>query len=150
MKKFLALLALCSLFALPSFAADDGWLQDFEAAKKAAKESNKPILLDFTGSDWCRWCIKLDEEVFSKDVFKTYAKDNLILFKADFPRRGGNQPDAVKTQNRKLAEQFKVEGFPTIFVIDHNEKILGQLGYQPGGPEKYVETIKAVLKNKSK
>ena len=149
MKKFLALVALCSLFALPAFAADDSWSQDFEAAKKAAKEANKPILVDFTGSDWCRWCIKLDEEVFAKDAFKTYAKDNLILFKADFPRRSA-QSDAIKAQNRKLAEQFKVEGFPTIFLIDHNEKVIGQLGYQPGGPDKYVESIKAALKKNSK
>jgi thioredoxin-related protein len=148
MKKILALIALCSLCVLPAFAADSSWLEDFAAAKKAAKEANKPILVDFTGSDWCRWCIKLDEEVFSKDAFKSYAKESLILFKADFPRRSA-QSDAIKTQNRKLAEQFKVEGFPTIYLIDHNEKVLGQLGYQQGGPEKYVQSIKKAL-NKSK
>lgn len=145
MKKMLAVLTLLSLFALPAFAADSGWLEDFAAAKKAAKEANKPMLVDFTGSDWCRWCIRLKDEVFSQEAFKSYAKDNLVLFKADFPRRG-QQSDAIKTQNRKLAEQFNVEGFPTIFLIDHNEKVIGRLGYQPGGPEKYVESIKKILK----
>lgn len=149
MKKMLSMLAICSLFALPLIAADASWSEDFAAAKKAAQEANKPMLVDFTGSDWCHWCVKLDKEVFSHDVFKSFAKDNLVLFKADFPRRG-TQSESTKAQNKKLAEQFNVEGFPTIFILDHNEKIIGQLGYQPGGPEKYVEAIKAILKKTAK
>ncbi|HKL22686.1 MAG TPA: thioredoxin family protein, partial [Tichowtungia sp.] len=74
MKKLITFIAL--LTAVSSFAAE-GWLTDFEEAKKQAAEKNVPILVDFSGSDWCGWCIKLDNEVFSQDEFKDYAEENL-------------------------------------------------------------------------
>ena len=122
----------------------DVWLTDFEAAKKLAAEKNLPILVDFSGSDWCGWCIKLDNEVFSQDAFKAYAKDNLVLFLADFPN-SKPQPAEVKEQNEALAEKYGIRGFPTVLLLDAEGNVLNRTGYQRGGAEKYVEHIKELL-----
>ena len=143
MKKLLSVLAAVAM-STGVFAAE-GWVTDFEKAKANAKEQNKHILIDFSGSDWCHWCVKLDNEVFKKDAFKAYAKDNLILVLADFPRDESKVSPEVKKQNEKLAQEFGVRGFPTVFVLDPSGKVVGKTGYQAGGPEKYVEHIKAII-----
>lgn len=143
MKKIIGLLALLGL-AFGAFGAE-GWLTDFEAAKQQAAEKKLPILADFSGSDWCGWCIKLDNEVFSKDEFKAYARDNVVLFLADFPSRKP-QPEETKKQNEILQQKYGIRGFPTVLLLDAEGKVLGRTGYQAGGPEKYVEHIKKLLK----
>ncbi len=97
-------------------SAAEGWLTDFEKARQMAAELKRPILLDFTGSDWCGWCIKLDEEVFAKQEFKDFAKDNLVLFKADFPRNK-QLPEAETKQNEALMRRYEARGFPTILLL---------------------------------
>lgn len=124
------------------------WLTDFGAAKKEAAAKKLPILLDFAGSDWCGWCIKLDNEVFNKREFKKYAKDNLVLVLADFPSRK-KQPDAIKRQNKALADTYGVRGFPTVLLLDANAKVLARTGYREGGAEKYVAHLKKALGDKS-
>jgi len=128
-------------------AADGIWLTDFDQAKKMAAEKNLPILADFAGSDWCGWCIRLDTEVFSKDEFKKYAKDNVILFLADFPRHK-ELPEKEAKQNETLAEHYGIEGLPTVLLLDSTGKVLAQTGYQAGGAEAYVDHIKGLLKAK--
>lgn len=144
--KAVKLLAMAMLVAgcTGVYGSDSGWLTDFEAAKKQAKERKVPILADFSGSDWCGWCMKLDKEVFSNKEFKEYAKDNLVLFLADFPSKKA-QDDAVKKQNKYLASKYRVEGFPTVLVLDSNEKVLLRTGYRPGGAGKYVEYLRKKL-----
>lgn len=124
--------------------AAEGWLTDFEKAKAQAAEQKRPILVDFSGSDWCGWCIKLDEEVFSKKEFKDFAQDNLVLLLIDFPRKS-KLTDAEKESNDKLAKQYGVRGFPTVLLLDAEGKVLGKTGYQTGGPSKYVEHLKGLL-----
>ena len=75
---------------------------------------NKTLLLDFSGSDWCSWCIKLDEEVFQKDAWKAYAKKHLVQVLIDFPREKSEQSEALQKQNNALAKQYTVRGFPTV------------------------------------
>ena len=125
--------------------AGDGWMTDFEKAKSTAKEQNKHILIDFSGSDWCGWCIKLDNEVFKKQAFKDYAKGNLVLMVADFPSDKSKQSEAVQQQNEKLAKEFGVSAFPTVFVLDPDGKVIGKTGYQAGGPEAYVDHLKKII-----
>lgn len=132
----LALLALTSTAAL----AASGWDDDYEKALAQAKTEKKMTLLDFTGSDWCGWCIKLDKEVFSKPEFKKYAKENLVLMEVDFPQ-GKRQTKKLKEQNDTLQSQFKVRGYPTIIVIDSEGKQVGQLGYMKGGPEAFIAAL---------
>ncbi|MDP2172529.1 MAG: thioredoxin family protein [Candidatus Cloacimonadaceae bacterium] len=120
------------------------WITDWDQALAASKELGRPVLIDFTGSDWCGWCIKLKGEVFSKPAFIEYAKDNLILLMIDFPRKR-KLPVEQQTANQKLAEKFEVEGFPTIVLVNENGKEIKRTGYQPGGPEKYIDHIKSLL-----
>jgi thioredoxin-related protein len=139
MKKntLIATLALSFATLTSAFAGGEGWVTDFEAAKKSAAEGKKDLLLDFTGSDWCGWCIKLNEEVFSKEPFKAGTKDKFVMVELDFPRK--KELDAkLKEQNEALQEKFQIQGFPTIMLCDATGKPYAKTGYQPGGPEKYV------------
>lgn len=144
-KTLLTMLSVLCLAAVAVRAADTGWLEDFAKAKAAAVEKKVPILMNFTGSDWCGWCIKLEKEVFSQKAFQDYAAKNLVLVKIDFPREI-EQTAEVKAQNKKLSDEFKVRGFPTIYLVDTDGKIIGKTGYKPGGAEKYVEHLKELLK----
>ena len=122
------------------FAAGEGWMNDWEAAKKLASEQKKDLLIDFTGSDWCGWCKRLDKEVFSEEAFKAAAKDKYVLVALDFPQQK-ELPEAEKEQNAKLQAEFAVEGFPTIFIADAEGRPFARTGYQPGGAEAYVKHL---------
>ena len=98
------------------------WLTDLGVARTVAAERKLPILADFSGSDWCGWCIKLDREVFSQAEFKEYAKANLVLFLADFPR-GRKLAPAVAKQNDALLRKYGVEGFPTVLLLDASGRV---------------------------
>ncbi len=152
MKRFLITVASLVVFSAASMASESGWLHDYEAAKKQAKEENKPILINFTGTDWCGWCIKIEKEIFSKEEFKVYAKENLILMEVDFPEKKENkdkQTAEVKAQNKVLDKEFKIEGYPTIFLIDADGKKLSEdIGYRKGGPQAYVDHLKELLTKK--
>jgi thioredoxin-related protein len=123
------------------------WLTDFEQAKDLARERQVPILVNFAGSDWCGWCMKLDREVFSQETFREYAKGNLVLFLADFPR-DKPQPESVVKQNRRLQKEYGIRGFPTILLISARGKVLARTGYRRGGAEKYVKHLKALVNGK--
>jgi protein disulfide-isomerase len=122
------------------------WLTDFDQAKTIAKAHKIPILINFTGSDWCIWCKRLSSEVFEQKAFNDYAKKNLVLLKIDFPREN-KQTEAEKRKNRQLMEQFKIEGYPTIILTDATGKEINRTGYQAGGPVKYVNHLKELLSN---
>src|SRR6187402_3607704 len=140
MKTLLAVLATILLTSFAS-AAKEGWLEDFEKAKAQAKAENKKILLDFTGSDWCGWCKKLDAEVFSQQAFKDYAAKHLVLVEVDFPR-SFQLPEATKKQNEELAKKFKIQGYPTIVITTASGTKRGEVGYIPGGPEAFIKELK--------
>ena len=144
-KSFAGLFTVCLLGIASLAIAGEDWLTDFDAAKKQAAEKNLPILVDFSGSDWCGWCIKLDDEVFSQSAFKSYASKNLVLFMADFPRKKP-QDEAVKKQNKKLAKQYGIKGYPTVLLLDADGKVLAKTGYKEGGARDYVEHLKTMLK----
>jgi len=144
-KVTLAALLIAAISAISCCAgASEGWLTDFEAAKKAAAEKKLPILVDFSGSDWCGWCMKLDKEVFSQKEFKDYAKDNLVLFLADFPRKAKIDEKTAK-QNNDLMQKHKVRGFPTVLLMDAEGKVLAQTGYMEGGAAAYVAHLKKLI-----
>lgn len=125
-------------------AADGTWLTDFEKAKATASEEGKPILVDFTGSDWCGWCIRLDKEVFSKQEFKDYADENVVLFVADFPRNKPQSEEIIR-QNRDLQYKYGVRGFPTVLLMDNEGEIIGHTGYEPGGPTKFIANFGKII-----
>ncbi len=109
------------------------WLTSYDAAVKQAKATNRVILMDFTGSDWCIWCQRLHKEVFDTPEFKSWASQNVVLLEVDFPR-GGNQGAALKEQNEHLSTKYNVEGFPTVLFITCDGTVQGKSGYMPGGP----------------
>jgi protein disulfide-isomerase len=121
-------------------AAKPGWLTSYEKAQSEAQSRNKLLLMDFTGSDWCGWCIALDKEVFSKPEFKEYATKNLVLLELDFPRMK-QMPAETREQNRRLALQYQIQAFPTVVVLDGNGKIRGLLGYMRGGPGAFIAEL---------
>ena len=134
------LLALIAFVGLTSIAGAQDWLTNYEDALKKAKTENKQVLMDFTGSDWCGWCMKLDREVFSLQEFKDYATKNLVLLKLDFPQRKALSAQE-KAQNDRLAAKFKIEGYPTIVVLNPSGSKAGELGYTPGGPSAFISAL---------
>jgi len=141
------LLAAIAILSLGSFGFADEWLTDYAKAIAQAKAQNKPVLVDFTGSDWCGWCIRLDREVFSLQDFKSYAAQKFILLKIDFPRSKA-LPAAEQAQNEKLASRYQVQGFPTVLVLNPNGSKAGELGYLPGGPQAFISALEKVLPKK--
>ncbi|MDP6636259.1 MAG: thioredoxin family protein [Phycisphaerae bacterium] len=139
---------ILTLTGSAALAAGDGWVTDFEAAKASAKTSGKYMLVDFTGSDWCGWCIRLKKEVFSQDHFKTEAPKNFILVELDFPRDKSKLTPKLIAQNNKLKEKYSISGYPTIFLMDAEGKVFAKTGYRAGGPEKYVEHLNSLVKGK--
>ncbi|WP_035609044.1 thioredoxin family protein [Haloferula sp. BvORR071] len=148
MKTFFRPLAVLVASASMAMAASEGWVTDWEAAKAKAKAEKKPILINLTGSDWCGWCIKLHQEVFDQKAFKDYAAANLILMEADFPKKT-KLPEALAKQNKTLEKEYLNGGYPTVLLLDaEGKKLSKDLGYQKGGPEAYIATIKEELAKK--
>jgi len=139
MKTFLSLITITALSA-SAFATKEGWTDDLAKAKAQASAEGKRILLDFTGSDWCGWCKKLDAEVFSQQEFKDYAAKHLVLVEVDFPH-GFKLPEAVKKQNDGLAQKFKIQGYPTIIITSPSGAKKGELGYMEGGPKAFIKAL---------
>ena len=142
-KHALAALVALTIAALPALAAPK-WFTDLDEAKAVAAKENKPLLVDFTGSDWCGFCIKLHAEVFDKPEFEEFAK-NYVLVELDFPNKKP-QPEAEKAKNKAIQAKFAVSGFPTILLLDAKtgEAYGRQSGYGPGtGPKAYLEKLSA-------
>ncbi len=117
------------------------WHINLEKALEIAKAENKPVLLQFSGSDWCKWCIRLNEEVLFTKGFANWAKDNIVLVNLDFPRTIP-QTDEVKTYNNSLMKKYGIRGFPTVLLLDNEANVVLQTGYKAGGPTPYIAHIK--------
>lgn len=144
MKRFAVGLIACWALAQAG-AAELNWTTDLPKAQAKAKAENKLVMLDFTGSDWCGWCIKLNKEVFSQPDFVAYAEKNLVPVEVDFPRRK-QQSAELKKANEALQDKYKIEGYPTIIVLNGEGKKVGQLGYEPGGPKAFIAELEKLKK----
>jgi protein disulfide-isomerase len=120
------------------------WIVNYPQALQYAEALGRPVLINFTGSDWCIWCKKLSSEVFTQDAFLAYARENLVLLKIDFPQKIKLDP-AEQKANEELAGQFGIEGFPTIVLVDAKGEEIARTGYQQGGAEKYVQHLQELL-----
>jgi len=140
-------IAIVAAFGVKAGAAE--WETDFAKASAQASKSGMYMLLDFSGSDWCGWCMKLDKEVFSQAEFKTFAKGKLVCVLVDFPQQK-IQSKTVKAQNAKLANKYGVQGYPTVVVLSPEGDLVETTGYQKGGAPKYVESLKQMIANYEK
>ena len=132
----------------PAASAESAsWTTDYAAALERAAAEHKQVLLNFTGSDWCSWCHKLEADVFSKPEFQTRAAARFVLVTVDFPQKK-RLPAAEVAQNSRLQQQFKVNGYPTIVVVDPAGKKLAELvGYVRGGPKAFFAALDKQAKN---
>lgn len=151
-KLFIATLLLMVCFAIQ--AQELKWETDINKAIEVSNKSQKPMLLFFTGSDWCGWCIRLQNEVLKTPEFATWAKKNVVLVELDFPR-SVSQTDAIKAQNAALQQAFGIQGFPTVYFATANQKNrkpnftgLGSTGYVAGGPKAWLAEADKIIKNK--
>jgi len=136
-----ALLAavLAAIVCLPAHAAK--WLTDLPVAQAQAKAENKTILINFTGSDWCGWCIRLRQEVFSQPEFDRFASEKLVLVEVDFPRQKP-LPASVQQINKTLARQQGVTGYPTVIIMNSQGVKVATMGYEAGGANNYIGLLK--------
>ncbi len=142
--------SLAALFALAVYAktsTPEGWLDDYDSAIAKAAAENKYIVADFSGSDWCGWCRRLDKEVFATDEFRKAAADKYILLMVDSPMEKSLLTPKAAKQNPKLVEKFGVRGFPTVIVLDPKGEEVCRLGYEKGGPAKYIEKLDAEIRD---
>ncbi|MDA0316726.1 MAG: thioredoxin family protein [Bacteroidetes bacterium] len=140
--KYLAL--IFGFVSLLSFGQN--WETSFSKAKDLASQQNKPIVLVFQGSDWCAPCIKMDREIWSTEIFKTYASKHYIMLKADFPRRKNNKLSESQTKaNAELAEKYNNQGFfPFVVMLDKEGNVLGQRGYSKITPSQFINDLNSM------
>ena len=135
MKKIIFVFAFL-ISGLVAQAQELNWHTDMAKATEASLKENKPLLLFFTGSDWCGWCIKLQKDVLKTNEFATWATQNVILVELDFPK-SKPQDQNIKMQNQQLAQTFGIQGYPTVWFVNPikgadnkvNLSGLGSLGY---------------------
>ena len=143
---FLALFVLMGTFSFGQSTAaaytaeNEGWLVNVDEAYEMSQKTGKPILANFTGSDWCGWCKRLTKSVFIHDEFKTWAEENVVLLELDFPRRK-QLPADIKKQNANLQKAFGIRGYPTIHVFDLSKNDSGEFAISSLGKTGYTKTV---------
>ena len=132
-----------SAVALASYESQNGktgqtsWLRSYDEAVKLSEQTGKPILADFTGSNWCGYCVKLKKEVFDTPQFKTWAADNVVLLELDYPRPN-LQADWIKQQNEMLRDRYSIERYPSVLILSSDGSVIGKQGYMAGGPDRWT------------
>ncbi|MBO0321929.1 thioredoxin family protein [Muricauda sp. CAU 1633] len=145
MKKFLTIVFLCFVGVMHA----QEWQDNFNDAVDLAIQEDKPIVLVFSGSDWCAPCIRLKRNILDSDEFKSYAFSHYVLYNADFPRKKKNQlPEDKTAVNKTLAEKYNPKGyFPLVVVLDKNQSVLGKTGFNVRAtPEKYIAVLNDFVK----
>lgn len=132
-------LLLASLLA--SSSTPLGFIDDYDLALERAKAEKKYIIADFSGSDWCFWCQRLDKEIFAKEEFISVATNKYVLLMVDSPRDKSVLSEKARLQNPNLKRRYKISQYPTVLILDENGKLLGETGFLGGGPENYLKHL---------
>ena len=138
------------LLFLSSYSQESNiWITDYEQAIDLSKKKNVPILISFSGSDWCRPCMLLSKTIFETNRFHSFAKDSLVLLNIDFPRRKKNTPSKDEMIKREtLAEKYNKNGsFPLVIIINQEGSVLGETGYKKITVNEYINHIKTLMKD---
>jgi len=125
-------------FGSATFADKANWQTNVDSAKQLAASEGKDLLLDFTGSDWCKWCIQLTGEVFAQPDFEAEALQSFVLVELDFPSDRASQPDFIAVQNNQWSKKFEIETFPTVILADSQGRPYAKTGYRAGGSQPYL------------
>ncbi len=143
----ISFICLCATLPAQPIHLDPSWAADFNTAKAEASSQGKKIFLYFSGSDWCKPCIRLRDTQINSDAFTQFAAQNMILLQADFPRLKKNQlPKERQRENDALAEKYNPEGaFPLIVILTPDGNIIGKTGYQDETPAAFVQRIKRLM-----
>jgi len=120
------------------------WYESYDKALAESKKTNKPVFAFFTGSDWCGWCIRLHKEVLDKPAFLDWAKTKVVFLKVDFPRHG-DLSAAQKSANAQLSAKFKIQGFPTVILLNSDGTEFARTGYRRGGEKGYITYLDQLL-----
>jgi thioredoxin-related protein len=120
------------------------WITGPDAALQQSARTRRPLLINFTGSDWCIWCHRVRDEIFVQKHFLDYAASNLVLLEVDSPRQT-KLPAPLEKQNNALKEKYAVDSYPTLLLLDADGKELGRLGYMQGGPKTFVRELKRLI-----
>lgn len=140
----LSMFVCCAAYAAQGTSTNLNWYTNYEQAVNESRASSKPMILFFTGSDWCGWCHKLEDEVLNTHEFAEAAKDKFVFVKLDFPMH--SQSDATTlAQNKQLQKKFEVKGFPTLVILDDQQQQIGVTGYRPGGPNAYADHLLKIV-----
>jgi len=140
MKKILVAVLAAMVFGRVN-AVETQWLTDLPKAQAQAKAENKIVLMDFTGSDWCGWCIKFKKEVLDTAEFQEYAANNVVLVELDYPSKKVQSAE-LKKANAALKDQYDIQGYPTLVVLNKDGKEIGrQVGYSKGGPKAFIAKL---------
>lgn len=149
MKRILFILLILTSVSIQ--AQELTWETDMTKAVERANKENKALMLFFTGSDWCGWCVRLQNEVFKTPEFAAWAKDKVVLVELDFPRKTP-QTDVIKNQNATLSNMFEVKGYPTVWFVNAantdgkiNLEKKGSTGYVAGGPAAWIAGANKIL-----
>ncbi len=145
MTRILCAAALAAVVS-PAFSAE--WMTDIEAAKAKAKAEGKMVLVDFTGSDWCTWCIRLRQDVLNKPEFEAYAKDKFVLAEVDLPQNKAKLSLEQLEKNQDVAAQYKIDGFPTIMVMTAEGRMLGGFVGGRSSVEQAIAPLDEAIANK--
>lgn len=122
------------------------WYTNYQQALAVARQDKKPLLLFFTGSDWCGWCKKIDKEAFETPAFGNAVGSRFVFVKLDFPMN--NQlPREEAQQNAMLKQKYGVSGFPTVVILDSQENFLAETGYRPGGGQEYADYLLGLIRS---
>ena len=138
--------AVFAATALAATSTPQGFTDNLDEALKSAKANKRYVVAVFSGSDWCGWCKKLEKEILSTETFRKGAVGRYELVYIDNPRNTDLLSEHGKENNRKLTSKYGVRGFPTVLVLDADGKKVAEMGYDAGGPAKYLEKLEAEVK----
>lgn len=147
MKKIVSsLVVLCCLFVAAVHGDNIRWLDDYEQAVNESKSTSKPILLLFTGTGWCAYCDKLEEEVLTTPDFARAVGNKFIFVKINYPTPDNLSPK-LAAQHKQLQDKYDIRGFPSVILIDSQQKQMGQTGYRSGGGQSYAQHLQKIVQD---
>ncbi|MEJ5259553.1 MAG: thioredoxin family protein [Anaerohalosphaeraceae bacterium] len=118
------------------------WYTNFQEALAAAQKENKDLLINFSGSDWCIFCIRLEKDVFAQEAFAKEAEKYFVFMLVDFPSDPSKQSVEIRRQNQQLARRYRFRNlFPTLYLAKPDGTPYAMAEYQQLGPTEYLDYL---------